>query len=137
MPAYESPQRGPLGNTVADDTKIVFAKKAGAQTVATLAATENFYNDNDYALTISAVRATVGTAPTGSSFIADVLVAGTSIYTGVTANRPTIAIAGTTALGGTPATLTIPAGALVTFAVTQVGSTVAGSDLVIQLTLAS
>jgi hypothetical protein len=120
---------------VADVSKFVVAKKAGAQTVASLAATENFYNDTDTALTIRAVRATLGTAPTGSTFIVDVLVGGTSIYTGVTANRPTIAISGNTALGGTPATTTIAAGAVVTFAVTQIGSTVAGSDLAIQLTL--
>lgn len=137
MPAIISPPRGPAGAGLlaADTAKFVNAKKAGAQTVATLNTTENFYNDTDLALNIASVRATLGTAPTGAAFIVDVLVNGTSIYTGVTANRPTIAISAFTALGGTPATLTVPVGGVVTFAVTQIGSTIAGSDLVIQLTL--
>lgn len=135
MPAVSSPPRGPLGDLAADSVKFIMAKKAGAQTVAALAATETWYNDTDSTVYIRAVRATVGTAPTGATLIVDVQVAGTSIYTGVTANRPTIAVSTTTALGGTPATVAVAAGQAVTFSVTQIGSTVAGSDLVIQLTV--
>jgi hypothetical protein len=117
----------------ADTAKVISARKAGAQTVAALAATETFYNDTDRPLLITAVRATVGTAPSGATFIADVQVDGTSIYATTTANRPTIAIAGTTALGGAPDTTSIPAGKAVTFSVTQIGSGTGGSDLVVQV----
>jgi len=135
MPNYISQARGPLGELSADTAKFHIARKAGTQTAVALAVDQNFTNDTDVPLTIAAVRASLITAPTGATFIVDVLVNGTSIYTGVTANRPTIAISAFTALGGTPATLTVPPAGVVSFAVTQIGSTVAGSDLYIQLTL--
>jgi hypothetical protein len=128
-----STQRGPLG-LAADGVKFIYGKKASTQTVAALAATETFYNDTDRSLTIINVRASVGTAPTGAALIADVLVDGVSIFATTTANRPTIAISGNTALAGTPDTTTIAAGSKVTFQVTQIGSGTAGSDLVIQVT---
>jgi thiamine biosynthesis protein ThiC len=130
-----STQRGPLGPFAADTAKVLLAKKAGAQTVAALAATETIYNDTDRPWTILATRATVGTAPTGATFIADVLLDGTSIFATTTANRPTIAVTEKTAKGGAPDTVTVPAGSALTFAVTQIGSTVAGSDLVVQVTV--
>lgn len=123
--------------TKADGAKIVTARKAGAQTVAALAATETFYNDTDSTLYVGSVRATVGTAPTGASLIADVQLDGTSIFATTTANRPTIAVSTNTDLAGTPDTVAIPAGGKLTFSVTQIGSGTAGSDLVIQVVLNS
>ena len=85
--------------------------------------------------TITRVRASVGTAPTGASLIVDVLKNGTSIYNVTPANRPTIAAAGFTALGGTPDTTTFVAGDYITVSVLQIGSSVAGSDLTVSIRL--
>lgn len=85
--------------------------------------------------TITRVRASVGTAPTGASLIVDVLKNGTSIYNVTPANRPTIAAAGFTALGGAPDTTTFVAGDYITVSVLQVGSSVAGSDLTVSIRL--
>lgn len=131
-----SPPRGPLGPFRADTAVMAFGRKAGTQTVANLAATETFYNDTDQPLYVQAVRATVGTAPTGTSLIVDVLNDGTTIYT-TQANRPTIAISGTTALGGTAANNKLLPGKALTFTVAQIGNSVAGSDLVIQCYLST
>jgi len=85
--------------------------------------------------TITRVRASVGTAPTGASLIVDVLKNGTSIYNVTPANRPTIAAAAFTALGGTPDTTTFVSGDYITVSVTQIGSGVAGSDLTVSIRL--
>jgi len=83
--------------------------------------------------TITLVRVSVGTAPTDASLIVDILKNGTSIYASTPANRPTIAAAGFTATGGTPDTPSVSAGDYLTVNVVQVGSTVAGSDLTVQV----
>ncbi len=85
--------------------------------------------------TITRVRASVGTAPTGASLIVDVLKNGTSIYSGTPANRPTIAAGSYTALGGTPTTTTFVSGDYITVSVVQIGSGVAGSDLTVSIRL--
>ena len=85
--------------------------------------------------TITRVRASVGTAPTGASLIVDVLKNGTSIYSGTPANRPTIAAGSYTALGGTPTTTTFVSGDYITVNVVQVGSGAAGSDLTVSIRL--
>lgn len=85
--------------------------------------------------TITRVRASVGTAPTGASLIVDVLKNGTSIYNVTPANRPTIAAGTFTTLGGTPDTTTFVSGDYITVSVLQVGSSVAGSDLTVSIRL--
>lgn len=85
--------------------------------------------------TITRVRASVGTAPTGASLIVDVLKNGTSIYSGSPANRPTITAGTYTALGGTPTTTTFVSGDYITVSVVQIGSSVAGSDLTVSIRL--
>ncbi len=85
--------------------------------------------------TVAAVRAAVGTAPTGASIIVDVLKNGTSIYASTPANRPTITAGNYMALGGTPDTTSCVAGDYITVSVLQVGSGVAGSDLTIAVRL--
>ena len=91
------------------------------------------YNNRSSAWTISGVRASVGTAPTGSSLIVDVKVNGATIFT-TPANRPTIT-AGTQASSFVTNmdVTTVAAGAYVTVDVAQVGSTIPGSDLTVQL----
>lgn len=82
--------------------------------------------------TISSVRASVGTAPTGASVIVDVNKNGTTIY-GTQANRPTIAASGFTALGGAASAGTLVAGDYLTVDVDQIGSTIAGADLTVTI----
>lgn len=80
--------------------------------------------------TIVEVRAYVNTAPTGAALIVDVNKNGTTIY-GTQANRPTIAAGANAATGGTASVTTFAAGDVFSVDIDQVGSTVAGSDLVV------
>lgn len=79
---------------------------------------------------VESVRASVGTAPTGAAVIVDVNRNGTTIYTTQT-NRPTIAVSTQTATGGTAANGSFVAGDYLTVDVDQIGSTVAGAELVV------
>lgn len=97
-----------------------------------LAGTHRYYVESN--ATISTVRAAVGTAPTGTSLIVDVNKNGTTIY-GTQANRPTIAVSANTATGGTASVTSLAAGDYLTVDIDQVGSTVAGSDLTVIITL--
>lgn len=82
-----------------------------------------------WAATIIATTASVNTAPTGASIIVDVLKNGTTIYS-TTANRPTIAATNfATTTSPTPDVTSLSAGDYLTVNISQVGSTIAGSDL--------
>lgn len=78
------------------------------------------------------VRATVGTAPTGADMIVDVNRNGTTIFT-TQSNRPQIAAGSTTDISRTIENGRLDPGDYLTVAVDQVGSTVAGSDLVVNV----
>lgn len=104
-----------------------------AGTLAVAVGTHRLYNDSGATLTIKAVRASVGTAPTGagSSVTIDVNINGTtSIFT----TRPTIA-AGSNTSGKvtTFSTTTISDGSYFTVDIDTVGSTTPGSDLTVQI----
>jgi len=103
---------------------------AGGVTVAT--GKSRIYLEGSYV--IETVRAAVNTAPTGAALVVDVLKNGTTIYTGGT-GRPSIAAAGFSANGNSPAVSTLAANDYLTVDVTQVGSTIAGSDLTVTLRL--
>lgn len=91
------------------------------------------YNDTGVPLTIRSVRATVGTAPVGAAIICDVNVSGTTIFT-TQANRLTIAAGSKTSGKNTSANVTsIPDGGYLTVDIDQIGSTTAGSDLLVQI----
>lgn len=108
---------------------MVFAfSYSGALAVAT--GKSRIYNDTGRTLTFVSVRASVNTAPTGAAILIDVNKGGTTIYTTQSA-RPTIAISGTTALGGTPAVTTWENGTYLTVDIDQIGSTIAGADLTV------
>ncbi len=79
---------------------------------------------------IQTVAAMVNTAPTGASVIIDVNKNGATIF-GTQVNRPTIAAAATSATVGAHSTLTVTDGDYLTIDIDQVGSTVAGADLVV------
>lgn len=125
-----STQRGPLG-VLADAVKII-TLPATSGTIATATGALRWYNDTGSDLTILSTRASVGTAPTGATLIVDINLAGATIFT-TQASRPTIAVSTNTAQGGAPDVATIPAGSYLTFDVDQIGSTVAGSNLQVQL----
>lgn len=75
------------------------------------------------------VTAVVGTAPTGAPLILDLQKEGVTIFT-TTANRPTIPISGTESpVSARPDVTPFAAGDTFTLMVSQIGSTVAGSDL--------
>src|SRR3972149_4452477 len=78
------------------------------------------------------VTATVGTAPTGASLIVDVNKNGTTIFT-TQANRPTIAAGSQDDLSSIPDVVPFAKEDVFTMDVDQVGSTVAGSNLVVQV----
>jgi hypothetical protein len=110
---------------------------SATSTLSAAAGTHRLYNDSGANWTIVGVRASVGTAPTGSSIIVDVNVDNTTIFT-TQGNRPTIAISGFTSGKVTNMNVTtIADGQYVTIDIDQVGSTVAGSDLVVQLEVSS
>lgn len=102
----------------------------GAVTVRT--GVHRIYNDTGVTLTIRAVRATVTTVPTGQAIRVDVNKNGTTIFT-TQGNRPNIAISGNTSKVTNMDVTTLADGDYLTFDIDQVGSTVAGSDLLVQV----
>jgi hypothetical protein len=87
------------------------------------------------AYTIQSVRAMVNTAPTGAAILVDVNKNGTTIFT-TQANRPSIAAAGNASSAAVPDVTSLAAGDFLTVDVDQIGSTVAGSDLTVIVTVA-
>lgn len=86
------------------------------------------------AYTIVEARATVTTQPTGASILVDVNKNGTTIFS-TQSNRPTIAVSTNTDLSGTPDTTTLADGDYITVDIDQIGSTIPGSNLTVQVIL--
>lgn len=102
-------------------------------TVAVTTGAFRIYNDTGSTLTIKAVRATVTTAPTGASIIVDINVDGTTIFS-TQGNRPTIAISGFTSGKVTNMnTTSIADGSYFTVDLDQIGSTILGANLTVQI----
>jgi len=102
-------------------------------TLAVTTGTQRLYNDTGRTLTLTAVRAAVGTAPTGSGVTVDVKKNGTTIFTTGT-NKPTIAANAVTATAAGIDVTSWLAGDYLTVDITAVGSTTAGSDLTVTVT---
>ena len=83
-------------------------------------------------LTIIKVKTYVKTAPTGATLIVDVNKGGTTIFT-TQGNRPTIAISGNSDDSGTPDVTSLSEDDVLTVDVDQIGSSVAGADLTIEV----
>ena len=83
---------------------------------------------------IVGVRAHLDTAPTGAAFVIDVNKNGTTLFTAQGA-RPTIAIAGTESTTTLPAVTSVAAGDRLSIDVDVIGSTVAGSDLYVTVSI--
>lgn len=86
-----------------------------------------------YAMTLTAVRLSVTTAPTGSALVVNIKEAGVSIFS----TKPQIDASATTSVGsGTPAVISDTAladNAVITVDIDQIGSTVAGAGLKVWL----
>ena len=94
--------------------------------------THRLYNDTGGPLTITAVRASVGTPPVGSPLIVDVNKDGTTIFTTQT-NRPTVPDGGSTDLADAVEVTSWAAGEYLTVDIDQVGSTTVGADLTVTI----
>lgn len=104
-----------------------------AGTLTTSTGTFRIYNDTGATLDIRGVRANVGTAPTGAAIIVDINIDGTTIFS-TQGNRPTISISGNTSGKVTNMnTTTIADGSYFTVDCDQIGSTIAGADLTVQI----
>jgi len=87
------------------------------------------------ALTLTKVRLVVDTAPTGANLIVDVHTgtgAGTTIFT-TQANRPTVTAGNKTAVSAAPDVTSIAEGDEFSVYIDQIGSTIAGADLTIEI----
>jgi hypothetical protein len=82
--------------------------------------------------TISNVTACVSTAPTGAAILVDVNKNGTTMFT-TQGNRPNVAVSTFTDLASAPDVTGVVSGDYITVDVDQIGSTIAGSDLVIAI----
>lgn len=101
--------------------------------IPTFTGAARIYNDTGTIQTITSVRATVGTPPTGQALIVDVNKNGTTIFT-TQANRPTIAAGTNTSGEVTNMNITaINPGEYLTVDADQVGSGNPGADLVVQV----
>lgn len=79
-------------------------------------------------------RASVNTVPTGATIICDINKNGTTIYT-TQGNRPAIAISGNTITANSPDVTTFASGDYLSVDIDQIGSTIAGADLTVQIRL--
>lgn len=119
----------PVAPTAMNQVQVVFAK---ADTLAVTVG-HNRYTLTD-AASIDSVLATVGTAPVGSSVIIDVKKNGVSIFT-TPSHRPII-LAGTNEdQSPTPDITALVPGDFLTVDIVQVGSTIPGADLTVQILL--
>ena len=118
---------GPTGATGATGATVGTSIVYGYQgTLAVTTGLARYYLESSG--TVTRIRASVGTAPTGSSIIVTLLENGISVGTATIAAG---AFTGTTTLSST-----YVAGDYLTANITQVGSTIAGTDLTVTVTLA-
>ena len=122
--SYTSPPRPPGWSSDAERGQI-YVFNAGTANIAVGTAFGGIRIVNTFGtdLVITDVRARVGTAPTGA----------TAIFT-TQGSRPTIAISATTSSTTAPDVTSWPVGGVLTVDVDQVGSTVAGAALTLQVT---
>lgn len=118
-----------LGNVANVRQKEITFAKPGTLSVG--AGKSRWYSP-DFSITLLRIRLAVDTAPTGASLIVDVHKMGTTIFT-TQSNRPTITAGGTTAYSGTINVNTMTDGEFLQVEIDQVGSTVPGADMTLQV----
>lgn len=102
---------------------------AGAAVAST--GTFRMYNDSGVTRVITKIRVTAATAPAGSALVIDVNKGGTSLFSS-TANQPSLA-AGANTVTVVPNTTSWEDGTYLTADVDSIGSTTAGSDIVVNI----
>jgi len=85
-----------------------------------------------YALTLVEMEISVATAPTGAAILVDLNKNGTTVFS-TQSNRPTVAISGFVGTTTTFNTTTLADGDYLTVDIDQIGSTVAGADLIVAI----
>lgn len=94
------------------------------------------YNDTLVQLAIRSVRISCAVAPTGTTVIVDIFKNGTTIFTDQT-KRPVIAVgaltSGRIAFPITNVIQTVESGDVLTASITQIGSTLPGTNMVVQI----
>lgn len=123
-----------LQNSIAKVNPVQFERSG---TVATGALPKRFVNGGQTPLVVQRVQTAVGTAPTGAALAVDVKINGTSVFNAA-GDRASIAASQTRGEAVPTKTgddIVLKPGQHLTVEVTQVGSTVAGSDLSVQVTL--
>ncbi len=110
-------------------------EKTGTQTVAAIGG--RHYNHTNANQRIRLVHASVVTAPTGAALTVDCKINGTSVFAAA-GDRASIAASGFASTGGEPTktdvdTAVVKPGQYVTVDVAQIGSSVAGADLRVQV----
>ena len=113
---------------VGSDGQISTVTLKSASTLTTGTAKDSWVAPRDFEI-IGDVYAHVGTAPTGATLIADLNIAGTTVFT-TQSGRPTIAISGTDDTA-TPEVVAGTAGQTITLDIDQIGSSVAGANMVV------
>jgi len=120
---------GTGGTAIPAEIIIACSDEASALTAGTAKATFRM----PYAMTLSSVRLSVGTAPTGSVIIVDVKASGTTVFS----TKPQIAMSAKTSVGGAVpgvvSTASLADDAEITINLDQIGSTVAGAGLKVTL----
>lgn len=116
---------------IVSDPGMILPPLSVSGAVSTGAGVHRLYNDTTANLVIAGVRASVGTAPTGTEVIVDVHRNGTTIFP-TQSNRPTIAVAANTSGKNTLAeVVTLNPGDYVTVDVDQTGT--GAANLVVQI----
>jgi hypothetical protein len=110
--------------------KLFEASLAGAQTTGTL----KYKWVVPFNGKIKDIRAHLNTAPAGQAFIIDVNKNGTTVFT-TQANRPTIAAGANDSTTYLPDVVDVKAGDKLSLDIDQVGSTTAGSDLSVSISI--
>lgn len=118
----------PLGTS--PDLTAIFTQDLGI--LATVTGAIRIYNNTGTTKTINKVFLSVSTAPTGAAIIVDIHKNGTTIFTNQ-ANRPQISAGANTGYSTTMAVTEWADGEYLTMDVDQVGSTVAGSYLAVNV----
>lgn len=117
-----------VNGRLSPNTEVIHVSAAGALTVKS----GPFKIPIPFAGVIESVQITAGTASAGASIIADLNLDGVTMYTTQT-NRPTLAAGAVIATATLPDVTTVAAGQYFTVDIDQVGSTTAGSDLLVAI----
>lgn len=128
----EHGSRGLTGATGATGTGITVQTFTHPGTLSVYTGKSRFYCPIGFE--IGAILVSVGTPPVGSALKVDVNRNGTTIFT-TQANRPTITAGAYTDLSNTPDVGTVSAGDYITVDIDEVGSSFAGSDLTVVISL--